>query len=232
MISAPDGEASAACGTEPRGAVVTAVIPAHNEQSRIERTIRSVRNFVDEVLVIDDASSDDTAHVAAAAGAKVISLPQNVGYIGAIKTGFMHANGDIIVTIDADGEFSGDCIPPLLRPVIEGSAEMAQGHRNLQPRVSERILTWLAALRGPVGDSGTGLRAIRSELARALEIRGRCICGVLSLEALAKGARIAEVPVILQTTSKPRKIAWFHLSQFFLLLPWLFRKYPAPPPRN
>ena len=102
---------------------------------------------------------------------------------------------------------------------------MVQGHRNTVPRPSERFLTWLARKKTNVGDSGTGLRAIRAPLAKSLEINGACICGVLSLEVASKGGRILEIPVRLQQTKKHRKIAWFHLAQFFYLVPWLLKKY-------
>ena len=61
--------------------------------------------FVDEVIVIDDASTDNTAVVAKDNGAKVISHKRNKGYIEAIKSGFKEASGDIVITFDADGEF-------------------------------------------------------------------------------------------------------------------------------
>jgi glycosyltransferase involved in cell wall biosynthesis len=205
-------------------AKVTAVIPAYNEAGRIGKTVQSVSDHVDDIIVIDDASGDDTGKEAEQAGAMVLRQPQNQGYIAAIKRGFQEARGDIVVTIDADGEFPAEIIPDLVQPILAGRAEMVQGKRNLTPRPSERFLTWLASLKGPVGDSGTGFRALRIGLARMLELRGACICGIFSLEVLAKGNRIVEVPVQLKTVDKPRRIAWYHLRQLFYLLPWLFKR--------
>jgi len=68
------------------------------------------------------------------------------------------------------------------------------------------------------------LRAVRTELAKTLEIDGACICGIFSLEVLSKGGRIVDVPITLEQTEKPRKIAWFHLKQFFDVFLWLFKK--------
>jgi glycosyltransferase involved in cell wall biosynthesis len=204
---------------------ISAVIPAYNEANRIVRTLNQVRSFVDEIIVVDDASLDDTADLAMKAGATVFTQKSNQGYINAIKCGFKKANGEIVVTIDADGEFSANEIPNLIKPIIDGSADMVQGHRNNVPRPSERALTWLSMKKANVGDSGTGLRAIRTDLARSLEIKGVCICGVLSLEVASKGGRIVEIPIQLQQTNKPRKIAWFHVAQFFYLVPWLLKKY-------
>jgi glycosyltransferase involved in cell wall biosynthesis len=204
---------------------ITAVIPAYNEASRIGDTIKYVNSYVDEVIVVDDASKDSTAEEASRNGARVFKQASNKGYVEAIKLGFEKARGDIVVTLDADGEFLAREIPKLVKPILEGYADMVQGRRDHIPRPSERLLTWLAQKKANVGDSGTGFRALRTELARTLELRGICICGVLSLEVIAKGGKIVEVPISTQKIEKPRRIAWFHIKQFFYLVPWLLRKY-------
>lgn len=206
-------------------AKLTAVIPAYNEAERIIETLEKVKPFVDEIIVIDDASTDNTAEFARLHGATVFVQTENKGYIEAIKYGFREASGEIVITLDADGEFSPDVIPELVKPVIDGDADMVQGHRDIVPRPSERFLSWLAQLKANVGDSGTGMRAMRAGLARELEIKGACICGVLSLEVIAKGGRLKELPITLEKITKPRKTAWFHFRQFFYLLPWLLQKF-------
>jgi len=208
---------------------ITAVIPVYNEASRITAILKQVRPVVDQVIVVDDASRDATAELARKCGATVYVQEQNKGYIEAVKYGIRKADGDIVVTLDADGEFSARDIPALIQPIIDGRADMVQGHRSVVPRPSEKVLTWLARKKIDVGDSGTGLRAIRAPLARSLEINGACICGVLSLEVASKGGRIMDIPVTLLHTDKPRKIAWFHIVQFFYLLPWMFKNYQQKP---
>ncbi len=200
----------------------TAVLPARNEASRVAETVRRTAPHVDEVLVVDDGSADDTAAVARAAGARVVSQPPS-GYIAALKAGFASATSDVVVVIDADGEFEPDDIPRLLEPIRQGRADMVQGRRPRIPRPSERVLTGLAGCVAPVGDSGTGFRAIRTELARRLTIPGTCICGILTLEAISLGARVEDVPVALRETDKRRRIAYGHVIQLFRLLPWLVK---------
>ena len=77
---------------QPGGPVrVTAVIPAFNEEARVGITVEAAAQYVDEVLVIDDGSRDDTAAAAARAGARVLQQWRNQGYIAAIKRGFAEA---------------------------------------------------------------------------------------------------------------------------------------------
>jgi glycosyltransferase involved in cell wall biosynthesis len=203
--------------------LITAIIPAYNEQDRISDTIKSVSNYVDEVIVIDDGSQDQTYEKARKAGAKVFKQQSRSGYINAIKSGFEKAQGEIVVTIDADGEFPSEKIPELVEPILEEKADMVQGHRNSIPRSSERFISWIANLKAPVGDCGTGFRAIKKSLACTLELNGACICGIFSLEVHTKGGRIAEIPIELSSVNKPRRIAWYHINQFLYIIPWLFR---------
>lgn len=203
----------------------TAVIPAYNEGTRIRETVRTVTRHVETVLVVDDASTDATGKQARKAGATVIEQPSNQGYIAAIKRGFAVADTDVAVTIDADGELPASRIPDLVRPVCRGEADMVQGRREEIVRPSERFLTWMASWGGPVGDSGTGFRALRTSLARELELRGACICGVFSLEVLRRGGHIEEVPIRLNEIDKPREVAWYHGRQVFHVLGALARMW-------
>ena len=200
---------------------VSVVIPAYNEASRIGKTVREALSYADEVLVIDDGSGDGTAAVAEQAGAKVLRQ-SNQGYIAAVKRGFHKARNEIIVTMDADGEHRAEDIPRLIAPIQAGEADLVLGRRPQIARPSERFLNWLAGLRlGDTYDTGTGFRALRRDLALQLELRGRCICGISVLEPVALGARVAQVPIELARTDKPRRIAWFHVPQMWYILRWL-----------
>lgn len=197
---------------------VTAVVPARNESARIAATVAELRRHVDEVVVVDDASEDGTGAAAAGAGALVVRNPVRLGYVGAIKRGFAAATGSIVVTVDADGEMPVERIADLVAPIAAGHADIVQGHRSSVPRVSERAVSAIARLGGPVGDSGTGFRAIRTALARELDIRGSCICGSLALDALGRRARIFEVPVETRPIAgRRRRVAWNHVAQSVLV---------------
>ena len=202
---------------------ITAVVPAFNEAGRVGRVVEAVSRHVDEVVVVDDGSSDATADEAARCGARVVRNDTRQGQLASLRRGFAGATGDVVVTIDADGEFVADDIPSLTEPIIAGRADMVQGARPGWRRPSERFLVGFAGLRAPVGDAGSGFRALRRQVARQLSLRGACICGTLTLEVLARGYRVEDVPVRVTRVDKRRRIAWRHLLQLFYLLPWLVR---------
>jgi glycosyltransferase involved in cell wall biosynthesis len=204
--------------------LTSVVIPAYNEATRIGKTVRQARKYANEVVVVDDGSQDGTAQEAERAGANVIRQ-QNAGYIAAIKRGFGEAKGDIVVTMDADGEHRAKDIPRLVKPTLEDEADLVLGVRSHIARPSEWFLNWLTNLKVEVSDSGTGFRALRRELALKLELDGRCICGISVLEPAALGARIAEVPIELEEVDKLRRIAWFHIPQLWYMLKWMIRPF-------
>jgi glycosyltransferase involved in cell wall biosynthesis len=201
---------------------VSVVIPAFNEASRIASILSRAIQYADEVIVVDDGSNDGTDSVAEALGVRVVRQAKG-GYVSAVKRGFREASGDVIVTIDADGEHCADDIPRLIAPIRTGMADLVLGRRPRIDRLSERVLNWLSKHRVSVGDTGTGFRAYRRELALRQNFEGRCICGCSVLEAAALGARIAEVPVRLDLIDKRRRIAWWHILQVYYVTKWLLR---------
>ena len=112
---------------------ILAIVPAFNEADNIGGTVQAIRQapVALDIVVIDDGSKDRTASEARAAGAKVISLPFNLGIGGAVQTGFQYAHRhgyDIAVQIDGDGQHDPAFLPQLLQPIKEG-ADMAIGSR-------------------------------------------------------------------------------------------------------
>ena len=109
-----------------------ACIPAYNEERNIEKTIINVAKFVNQVIVCDDGSTDNTVLKAENAGAYVIKLQKNLGKGAALKEIFKFAkssNIDIMITIDADGQFVPEEIPLLLQPIIEKKSDIVVGYR-------------------------------------------------------------------------------------------------------
>lgn len=157
---------------------VLAVIPCYNEESSIGSVVLKAKRYVDEILVIDDGSSDDTARVAKEAGAVVVSHEVNKGKSAGIKTGFKYAidnNFDYVVTLDGDGQHNADEIPVLLSKILNSEMDIALGKRYgkdtempIWRRVGKRILDYSTSCGngGLMADSQCGFRAFNR---RAIE---------------------------------------------------------------
>jgi hypothetical protein len=125
------------------------IVPAHNEAQNIGRVMAEVASLGLrlDVLVVDDCSTDETASIAERAGARVLRLPSNLGYGGAVQAGFRYAeffDYEHGVLMDADGQHAAASIPDLLRVVQEGQADVALGSRFLG-RMDYRT-SWLKRL--------------------------------------------------------------------------------------
>ena len=96
-----------------KGDTITVIIPCLNEEQGIERVLRNMPDFVDQVIVVDNASTDRTSHVAASLGAQVIREDVR-GYGRSYKRGFGDATGDLIVTLDGDHSYPVDALSYLL----------------------------------------------------------------------------------------------------------------------
>jgi glucosyl-3-phosphoglycerate synthase len=118
---------------------VTVCIPAHTEASTVGGVVRAVAGahlpaeggsgLVDEVVVVDDGSSDDTAGAAGSAGARVVRLPARQGKGGAMQAGLEVSAGDVLVFLDADVEnTTGEFVTALLGPVLTADAALVKGY--------------------------------------------------------------------------------------------------------
>jgi glycosyltransferase involved in cell wall biosynthesis len=144
---------------------VAIVVPAWNEAAGIGRVVEAAREF-GIVVVVDDRSSDDTARMAREAGGVVVSLSRNLGYDGALDTGFSHAKAmgaRWIVTMDADGSHDPRHIPEMIRR-LEAGASLVVGSRPSMARFSERLFGLWTRLRWNVPDPLCGMKAYRAEL--------------------------------------------------------------------
>jgi glycosyltransferase involved in cell wall biosynthesis len=198
---------------------VSIVIPAYNEATSIGEVVANCKAFCDEIIVVDDGSTDNTAEIAKNSGAVVIRNEKNLGVTKATRNGFGAAHGDIIVTMDADGQHDPSDIPKLIEPLAYGKAEVALGVRSEIPHRSERIINALTNLSVKCSDAGTGFRAAKADLAKKMKLHGTCLCGTFVLEAHKHGARIAEIPLqVKPRISGKRKVRTKHIRQFFYVL--------------
>lgn len=151
---------------------ITVVLPAKNEEAGLERTLPRLRAELPdaEVIVVNDGSTDRTAEIAAAHGARVLSSPYSMGNGAAIKRGARAASGEVIVFMDADGQHDPALIHRLLDKLAEGydmvvGARDASGQANVGRGVANafynRLASWMTGMR--VADLTSGFRAVRAE---------------------------------------------------------------------
>jgi len=204
--------------------VIIAGIPAYNEEKAIARVILQTQKHVDIVIVCDDGSTDLTAEIAEKLGATVVRHEKNMGKGFALKTLFAHAlklNPTVIVTLDADGQHDPSEIGNLVKPIINGEADVVIGSRfvsesaleaSLYRKIGLRAINWLArhATKSEVMDTQSGFRAYSPKAAKTMAVFESNGYGV-ELEQLAKatenGLKVVEVPATvrykgLEKTSK------------------------------
>ncbi|MBT4651743.1 glycosyltransferase family 2 protein [Candidatus Woesearchaeota archaeon] len=192
---------------------VIVIIPAFNEERTISQVVSSIpRNCAEEVevLVVNDGSKDQTAEIAKQHGAKVLSHKTNLGLGTTFKDGINQAlkmGADIIVNIDADGQFNPQDIPKLLQPIIDNQADMATCSRFKDPRLIPKmpklkilgnkffakILNFF--LNRKFHDTQCGFRAYSREAALNLTLFGKyTYTQEVFIDLIKKGFRIVEVP--------------------------------------
>jgi glycosyltransferase involved in cell wall biosynthesis len=184
---------------------ISVVIPAYNEADKIGNVLERIPDFVDEVIVVDDGSKDNTSEVAESFGVKVIRLDENQGKGKAMSVGIKEASGDIIVFIDADGQHKPEEIIKLVEPIIRGEADFVigsrliktQGRRPFIRKVSNFLSTFLIRLKLGISvrDTQSGFRAIKREFLPEIESKRYEVETEVLIKAVKKGARVKEVPV-------------------------------------
>ena len=151
---------------------ISIVLPAKNEAGAIQQTVKAIKqlNRVDEIIVVNDGSTDDTAQIAEQAGAKVISHPYSKGNGAAIKTGARNAIGDVIVFMDADGQHDANDILKLIEKIEQGydlvvGARQKGSQASVGRGIANKLYNNLASYMSEhqVEDLTSGFRAVRAE---------------------------------------------------------------------
>ncbi|MEK6982307.1 MAG: glycosyltransferase family 2 protein [Candidatus Micrarchaeota archaeon] len=177
------------------------VIPAYNEEKTIATVVKNIKKYCD-VVVVNDASKDETATLAKEAGATVITNDKNLGYDGTLNRGIKHAvslGADIILLMDADGQHNSEDIPKMLKPIEQEKADFVIGIRPWKARISEKIYAKYSEFKIGVSDPLCGFKAFRSEIFSKVGYYDSI--GSVGTEfmfaAKKHGYKIAEVPITL-----------------------------------
>lgn len=219
-------ESELRANASPVGARLVIALPALNEAATIQTVIANIPRRISgiatvDVLVVDDGSTDDTAELARAVGATVVSHTVNRGVGAAIQTALAEASrrgADVLVNMDADGQFDASYIEALVRPILEGRADMVTASRFKDParvpqmpkvklwgnRGMSRLVSYIVGQR--FHDVSCGFRAYSTEAMRRLVLTGSFTYTQESFLVLAtKGLKIVEVPVPVRGTREHGK---------------------------
>jgi glycosyltransferase involved in cell wall biosynthesis len=187
---------------------VLAGIAAYNEARYVGSIVLQARQYVDEVIVVDDGSTDNTARVAELAGATVIRHAENRGKGAAVQSILAEAkkrNPDILVLLDADSQHDPNEIPILIKPISKGF-DLVIGSREAQNdktpryrRIGRKVLLHSARLasKANISDSESGFRALSSKAINELDLKARGFAIESEMITLAadKNLKITEVPI-------------------------------------
>jgi glycosyltransferase involved in cell wall biosynthesis len=188
---------------------VFTVIPAYNEELNIKEVITKSFRYSDQVIVLNDGSTDSTEKIAKEANAVVKSHIINRGLGITIRDGIQEAmklGADLIVTIDADGQYNPDQIPDLLQPILDGKADLVLGSRfkgtivkmPRLKRLGNKIITLIIRnlMNLDISDSQTGFRAIKREILEHIILTADyTYTQEMIIRAAAEGFFIEDVPV-------------------------------------
>jgi glycosyltransferase involved in cell wall biosynthesis len=196
---------------------VIVVMPAYNAARTVGATYHAIPPGVaDEVILVDDASHDDTPDVARALNLRVIVHPRNTGYGGNQKTCYraaLESGAEIVVMLHPDGQYDPALLPALVEPIARGEADLVLGSRMLIPGgalaggmprwkwLANRFLTGLEnrVLRQRLSEYHTGYRAYSRAFLETVPFERNSPGFVFDTEVLVQAAhfrqRVVEVPV-------------------------------------
>ena len=186
-------------------------MPAFNEERCIAKTVIGCASYVDNVVVVNDGSTDATAMIATACGAKVIYHEKNSGYGAAIRSCFMAAkdmDADAMVIIDADGQHDPAEIGNVFKPVLDGEADVSIGSRFMEGnelnipfyrKVGIKVLD-IATNQGSgmnFTDTQSGFRAYSKNAINKIKINnaGMSAGSEILLQIKEHGLKVKEVPI-------------------------------------
>jgi glycosyltransferase involved in cell wall biosynthesis len=187
---------------------VAIVIPAFNEESTISNVVHSVKEY-GVVVVVDDASTDNTKKMAKEAGAVVVSHNENKGYDGALNSGFVKAeelNFDAIITFDADGQHDFTLVPIFIDKLKSGYS-LVLGVRDRTQRISEWFFKVYTGKKYKWKDPLCGMKGYSMLLYKKQGFFDsyQSIGTELSLFGLVNNERFCEIPIKVHNRSdKPR----------------------------
>jgi glycosyltransferase involved in cell wall biosynthesis len=222
---------------------ISVIIPVYNERDTVAETIARVRasSVEKEIIVVDDASTDDTAEIVASLvgdDLRLLRQERNQGKGTAIRRGLEAVTGDVVIIQDADLEYDPADYPALIAPIAAGEAAVVYGTRAPRfegMRWPHRAFNWLAArlanllYRADITDEATCYKVFRTEV--LCDIPLKCerfeFCPEITAKVRKRGIKIVEVPVSYhaRTVGAGKKIRWWDgVVALWTLVKYRFRE--------
>lgn len=142
--------------------ITVVVIPAFNEENTIKNVIRGLKRYVTHIVVVNDASNDNTRAIAKEEGALIVDHSKNRGYDKSLDDGFILASklgADVIITFDADDQHDPNDVPKFIKPILQGKFDIIVGKRPEYARISEYLFSFISKRKASIDDPLCGFKA-------------------------------------------------------------------------
>ncbi|HUV03486.1 MAG TPA: glycosyltransferase family 2 protein [Armatimonadota bacterium] len=207
---------------------LSVIIPCFNEAQHITAVLDAVRevDIPKEIIMVDDGSTDGTAEILEEYKRESLivmhSSVLNFGKGTAIRIGLRYVTGDIVIIQDADLEYDPKQYLKIIKPIVDGEADVVYGSRflgqirgmRLANRIANRVLAWTANIlfRARITDEATCYKAFKAEVIKSLPLKctGFEFCPEVTAKVCKRGIRIKEVPItyVARNTAEGKKIRW------------------------
>jgi glycosyltransferase involved in cell wall biosynthesis len=216
---------------------VSVIIPAYNEEKGVPSVVKELPDVVDEIIVVDDGSTDRTYEVAEGLEVRVLRHDKNMGKVAAIRTGLENAEGDFVILTDADFTYPSENIVPLLEE-LESGADLVIGSRFMKKienmpllnRFGNKILSLVATFvsGSRITDSQSGFRGFRRGFVDKVEVSARSLEfeTEMTVKAAKLGYSVVEIPIEYRKRIGVSKLSPFKdgYKMFFAILSIMYNE--------
>ena len=224
---------------------VSIILPAFNEEKTIAEILRRLQQLPlnKEIIVVDDASTDNTSGEITQCGIDVVHITQSInqGKGAAIRAALARAKGEVTIIQDADLEYDPNDIPKLVQPILDDETDIVYGSRFLQGmnakmalpnKIVNRLLVWMVRLLygRKITDEATCYKAIRTSVLKSMHLQCERFefCPEVTAKAIRLGKKIVEKPISYEPRSKNagKKIRWTDgVEAFWTLIRHRFSRF-------
>ncbi len=192
--------------------IIYLVIPAYNEEETIGKVLKGVLNYLKNIIVVNDCSSDHTGKILNNFPIIIINNKKNIGYAKTLEVGVKKAfisGADYVITFDADGQHRADNLKEFIRVIESESPELVLGKRSFKNRFMEEVLGFYSYLKYGFSDPLCGMKAYKKSLFNRYGYLERkySIATELTFRAIKNKASFIEVPIKVERRQTQSRFA-------------------------